>query len=120
LTWQSPRDVRRAGRVDLTQSAIVKALRDIGASVQVLSAVGGGCPDLAAGYRGRSFLLECKTGKEGKLNAMQRDWHAKWAGHVAIVRTPEEAQLAVINGAVPAKECRVMSSEEAARISECF
>jgi hypothetical protein len=90
--------MRRAGRVDLTQPAIVKALRDIGASVQVLSAVGGGCPDLAAGHRGRTYFLECKTGEGGKLNEAQKKWHAKWAGHVAIVRTPEEAQLAVING----------------------
>lgn len=90
--------MRRAGKVDLTQSAIVKALRDIGASVQVLSAVGGGCPDLAVGWHGKTFLLEAKTGT-GKLNAMQREWHARWGGHVAVVRTPEEAQLAVINGA---------------------
>ena len=87
--------MRRAAHVDTVQPAIVKGLRQIGASVQVLSMVGGGCPDLAAGFRGKTFLLETKTGK-GKLNKKQQDWHAKWAGHVAIVRTPEEAQLAVI------------------------
>jgi hypothetical protein len=89
--------MRRAGRVDLSQSAIVKALRDIGASVQVLSAVGGGCPDLLAGWHGRCYLLECKTGKEGLRTDAQKKWHAKWSGHVAIVRTPEEAQLAIIS-----------------------
>jgi hypothetical protein len=90
--------MRRAGKVDLTQRAIVKALRDIGASVQLLSAVGGGCPDLAVGWHGRTYLLECKTGKEGLRTEAQKSWHAKWSGHVAIVRTPEEAQVAVING----------------------
>ena len=87
--------MRHAGRVDNTQKAIVRALRDIGASVQVLSAVGGGCPDLAAGWHGSTYFLEVKTGSEG-LTQAQRDWHANWSGHVAIVRTPEEAQLAVI------------------------
>lgn len=89
--------MRRAANVDTVQPAIVKALRDIGASVQVLSAVGKGCPDLLVGWRNRNFLMECKTGND-KLNQMQVDWHSTWAGQVAVVRTPEEAQLAVIAG----------------------
>ena len=87
--------MRRAANVDTVQPEIVKSLRQIGASVQVLSAVGNGCPDLLVGWRGRNMLLECKTDRD-KLNTIQRDWHARWAGQVAIVRTPEEAQLAVI------------------------
>lgn len=87
--------MRQRSKVDLTQPAIVKALRQIGASVQVLSMVGGGCPDLVVGYHGTCIMLETKTGK-GKLNETQKAWHAKWAGAVAVVRTPEEAQVAVI------------------------
>lgn len=93
----------RAANVDTSQREIVRALRDIGASVQITSMVGKGFPDLVVGWRGRSFLLECKTGAD-KLNAMQRDWHATWAGHVAIVRTPEEAQLAIIGSAAGVSE----------------
>lgn len=85
----------RAANVDTSQEPIVKALRKIGASVQVTSSVGKGFPDLVVGWRGKTFLLECKTDKD-KLNQLQQDWHAAWAGHVVVVRTPEEAQLAII------------------------
>jgi hypothetical protein len=87
--------VRKAANVDTSQKPIVDALRKIGASVQILSAVGKGCPDLLVGWHGRNTLLECKTGND-KLNQMQVGWHETWAGQVAVVRTPEEAQLAVI------------------------
>lgn len=87
--------MRRNGRVDLDQRAVVKALRDIGCSVQVLSGVGQGVPDLLCGYHGRTLLLEIKTGN-AKLTRDESDWHARWGGHVAIVRSPEEAQIVVI------------------------
>lgn len=92
--------MRRAANIDSNQPEIVKALRQIGASVQHLHAVGQGCPDLLVGYRGVNVLLEVKDGakfpSQRELNAAERDWHATWGGSVAIVETPEEAQLAVI------------------------
>ena len=90
--------MRRAGRVDLTQSDAVKRLRQIGASVAVTSQLGGGFPDLVVGFRGRTLLVEMKTGNE-PLTQAEKDWHAKWSGHVVIARTAEEAQVAVIKGA---------------------
>ena len=87
--------MRRAGRVDLTQHEIVKALRSCGARVLVLSAVGKGCPDLLVGWRGENTLLECKTGN-ASLTTDEKEFHATWPGKLAIVRTPEEAVLAVI------------------------
>jgi hypothetical protein len=90
--------VRRAGRVDLTQADTVKRLRQIGASVAVTSQLGGGFPDLVVGFRGRTFLLEMKTGNE-PLTEVEKTFHAKWAGHLVIARTAEEAQIAVIKGA---------------------
>ena len=75
---------------DANQPAIVKALRQCGASVCVLSAVGDGCPDLLVGYQGINCAMEVKT-KEGKLNDMQIDWHGKWKGQVAVVHTVLEA-----------------------------
>ncbi len=89
--------MRKASNVDTVQPEIVKALRQIGASVMVLSSVGKGCPDLCVGFHGHTMLMECKTGAD-QLNAVQREWHQKWAGHVVVVRTPAEAQLAAING----------------------
>ena len=90
--------MRRAAHIDKSQPAIVAALRAIGASVQSLAPVGQGCPDLVVGYKGVNVLIEAKTVGEGhdKLNAMQTEWHEAWAGQVATVRTPEEAQLEVI------------------------
>lgn len=82
--------MRRASRVDANQSKIVAELRQLGASVQLLHAVGGGVPDLLIGFRGRNYLLEVKTVK-GKLNPLQTEWHTKWKGQTRIVRTPEEA-----------------------------
>jgi len=90
--------MRQAGNIDSVQPAIVKALRKIGASVAITSGIGGGYPDLTVGYRGKTLLLECKTGND-QLNTAQQEFHAKWAGHIAVVRTPEQAQLEVIHNA---------------------
>ena len=83
-----------AKRVDANQAAIVKALREHGASVELLHEAGRGVPDLLAGYRGRNYLLEVKT-DAGKLNARQKKWHKEWRGEVWVVRKIHEA-LAII------------------------
>ena len=84
-----------AGRVDANQAAIVKALRQVGATVQSLADVGGGVPDLLVGYRYRNFLLEVKDGNKPpsrqKLRETQKRWHALWKGDVSVVTTANEA-----------------------------
>lgn len=84
----------RRAKVDGNQRAIVQALRAAGCTVQTLAAVGQGCPDLAVGRGGRTYLLEVKTAT-GKLRACQAVWRSNWNGQVATVRSPEEA-LAVV------------------------
>ncbi len=89
--------MRRAAKVDATQRDIVWALRDAGAWVLSLAAVGQGVPDLLVCFRGVLRLLECKTGR-AKLTADQVDWHRDAAAYrvpVAIVRTPEDALTAI-------------------------
>jgi len=54
----------RANRKDDNQDEIVGALWDIGASVQRLQSVKGGCPDLLVGYHGVNYLLEVKDGSK--------------------------------------------------------
>ena len=102
--------MRRASRVDANQSAIVKALREIGATVQVLSAVGQGCPDLAVGYHGVNVLLEAKDGSKTPgnrvLTADEAKWHKTWGGQVAVVLSPEDAQRVVIRVAMEAQDGR--------------
>jgi hypothetical protein len=80
----------RAAKIDRNQPEIVKALRDAGASVQILSTVGKGCPDLLVGYNEVNYLLEVKY-EDGKLTPDQRVFHAQWNGKVHIVRTSQEA-----------------------------
>lgn len=93
--------MRRAAKVDDNQAEIVAALRKIGASVTVTSAVGNGFPDLAVGWRGMTTLLELKDGSKPpsarKLTPEQEKWHANWRGQVAVVETVEQAIEAVTN-----------------------
>jgi hypothetical protein len=80
----------RAAKVDANQASIVKALRAVGATVQHLHKVGGGCPDLLVGFKSENYLLEIKQPK-GKTNELQDKWHKEWNGCSFVVRTPEEA-----------------------------
>lgn len=82
--------MRRAARVDANQAEIVAALRQVGASVVLLHQVGGGCPDIGVGYRGRTYLIEIKA-KGGTLTEDEREWHQQWRGQVAVVYSREEA-----------------------------
>ena len=73
-----------AKRVDENQARIVAALRQMGASVQDLSAVGRGVPDLLVGYHGNNYLLEIKDGdkppSKRKLTQHQMKWRDEWRG----------------------------------------
>jgi hypothetical protein len=91
--------VRRAAKVDANQREVVAALRGAGASVQLLHAVGEGCPDLLVGYKGLNMLLEVKDGKKPpsaqKLTPQQEIWHRDWRGHRVVVNSPEAALAAI-------------------------
>ncbi len=54
--------MRRNAKTDRNHADIIKALREIGCSVQSLHSTGRGCPDLLCGYHGRNILLEVKDG----------------------------------------------------------
>jgi hypothetical protein len=95
--------MRRAARTDANHTEIVAALRSMGVVVQSLAAVGDGCPDLLAGFRGRTVLLEVKDGGKSAsrrvLTPDQEIWHRDWrGGPLAIVRDVESA-LRAITGA---------------------
>lgn len=86
---------RAAARVDANQHLIVNALRQAGCTVQCLSAVGKGCPDLLVGYDGKNYLLEVKDGSKKpsarRLTEHQWEWIPAWKGQVAVVKSVEEA-----------------------------
>ena len=91
--------MRRAAKVDANQREVVAVLRDAGATVQLLHAVGEGCPDLLVGYRGGNYLLEVKDGSKPpsaqKLTPQQEIWHRDWRGHRVVVNSPEAALAAI-------------------------
>jgi len=78
--------MRKHGRVDANQDAIVDALRKLGVSVEILSSQGHGCPDILVGFDSRNYLFEIKdinqppskrklTPDEAKFC---REWNGQW------------------------------------------
>jgi len=88
---------RAAYRVDSNQPAIVRALRDIGASVTVTAGLGDGAPDILCGFRGRNYLFEIKATPRSKLTPDERAWHESWRGTVYVVTSAEQAVEIVID-----------------------
>jgi len=92
--------MRKYGRTDANQAEIVKALRKAGASVVSLAACGSGIPDLLVGFRQKTYLLECKDGKQPpsarELTEDQRVFHAGWYGGPLIVVNSVDEALAAI------------------------
>lgn len=88
-----------AKRVDANQAEITEALRQVGASVQPIHTLGKGVPDLLVGYRGVNLVLEVKDGAKPasaqKLTPDEANWHARWRGQVAVVRSVDEALAAI-------------------------
>jgi hypothetical protein len=80
--------MRHAKRTDANQEAIVKALRDAGAFVWVISLP----VDLLVGYKSHTFLVEIKTDARKRLTALQADFFENWSGStLARVDSPEAA-----------------------------
>lgn len=80
---------RYAAKRDKTESAIIIALRSVGATVVPISAAG--VADLLVGFRDTTYLVECKS-KRGKLTPAQVEFVERWNGSpVVIARTEDEA-----------------------------
>ena len=92
--------MRRAARIDANHTEIVRTLEAMGCSVQDLSRVGQGCPDILVGVSGRNILMEIKDGRkvasERKLNKRQQEWHAAWRGQRVVVESREQV-IEIIN-----------------------
>lgn len=91
--------MRKSSKVDRNQPEIVKALRQVGATVQSLCAVRDGVPDLLVAYRGRNYLMEIKDylqpPSKQRLTPDEKAWHQNWNGPVFIVHTIDEALKAI-------------------------
>ena len=86
---------RHRAKKDHNQAEIVDGLRKCGVAVLDLSAVGGGCPDIAASRRGRTVFIEIKnperSGKQRKPMENQTAWMNSWQGETACVESLDEA-----------------------------
>ena len=82
--------MRRDSRVDANQPEIVAHARALGASVQHLHTVGGGCTDLVIGYYDQNDMWEVKI-PGAKLNDKEKTWHENWKGSKCIIETTEQA-----------------------------
>lgn len=98
-----------AKRVDANQKLIVDTFRAIGATVQIISMVGKGCPDIIVGYQGVNYLIEIKDGKKPpsgqKLTEHEQKFHDSWKGHVCLIRSCDEAIALLLKGMVGSLGC---------------
>jgi hypothetical protein len=96
--------VRKYGRKDANHDAVVKALRQAGASVQSLADIGGGCPDILVARRNQMWLIEIKDGSlPPSKRALTKDeaaWHNLWYAPVYVASSVSEA-LEIIGIIVP-------------------
>jgi len=76
----------RRAKIDKNQKQIVRELRDAGYSVICLHTVGNGCPDLAVGKNGITYLVEVKS-DAGKLTEKQKAFFCGWQGNAFVART---------------------------------
>jgi hypothetical protein len=84
-------------QLDANHRDIRAGLEAVGASVEVKSPL-----DLLVGYRGKNYLIEVKTAK-GKLRPSQVKFFDRWKGQAIVVRTMDEALLAIGAVRVPLK-----------------
>jgi len=67
-------------RIDTNHKEIVKALRELGATVVSLASMKHGCPDLMVGYAGETVLMEIKRDAKAKFTSDQLEFLGKWKG----------------------------------------
>lgn len=86
---------RRAAKVDSNQGELVKALRRMGASVEITSASHDGFTDLVVGFQGVTVLVEVKDGSlepsRRRLTPAQEVVHGRFTGAITVIETLEQA-----------------------------
>jgi len=84
----------RAKRTDANQNAIVSMFRQLGWSVAITSALGGGFPDIVIGKNRISMIIEIKDGDKPpsarKLTEAEQKFKDVWRGQYDIVETMDD------------------------------
>lgn len=77
-------------RSDLNQSTIVRQLRQMGASVEVVSQQAHGF-DLVVGWRGRNYVVKVKQpGHKHELTELERHRLNSWAGRYMVIDSTQD------------------------------
>ena len=88
--------MRMRGRVDSNQTHIVDALRKMGATVAITSALGDGFPDIVVGYNGFNALVEIKDGSkyasQQQLTLDEAKFCSEWKGHYTIIKSVADCE----------------------------
>ena len=91
--------MRYANRIDDNQRDIVKALREYGAVVRIISQ-GDGIPDLLVAYKGVTILMEVKDGNKPpsarKLTEAEQKFFDEWTGGMLVVVNSVEESIATL------------------------
>lgn len=91
-----------AKKVDANQQRCIDEVRAAlpEATIQVLSGVGQGVPDLLIGYQGANYLVELKDGDKPpsrrQLNEVQVQWHDRWQGQAAVATSSAGIVAAIL------------------------
>lgn len=85
--------MRRAARIDANQPEIVKAFRDLGWSVLIISQLKN-CCDLFVSKNGRTIAIEVKDGtlppSKRKLTPGEQKFMENWQGEFKIIESIED------------------------------
>lgn len=91
--------MRYANRIDDNQRDIVKALREYGAVVRIISQ-GDGIPDLLVAYKGFTILMEVKDGNKPpsarKLTEAEQKFFDEWTGGMLVIVNSVEESVATL------------------------
>lgn len=91
--------MRYANRIDENQRDIVKALREYGAVVRIISQ-GDGIPDLLVAYKGVTILMEVKDGDKvpsaRKLTEAEQKFFDEWTGGMLVVVNSVDEAIATL------------------------
>lgn len=86
--------MRVRARADSNHKEIVKAFRDMGASVLDTKQLGNGAPDIIVAMNNQTVSVEIKDGKKvpsaRKLTPDEIDFHDKWQGWIEIVYSTDD------------------------------
>lgn len=81
-----------AAHVDSVQREIVETLSALGCSVVCTHAVGMGFSDLVIGYRGQTYLCECKDPKTpNRFTDAQKRFRQAWNGNYIVLTCKDDA-----------------------------